>query len=248
MTLMTASQTDMIKVPRWVPPDLHDGYRKVFGVLGEDDAATWARGKKNGDESAPSLDKTPVAADPPRSRVGKPDSPSWWTDKRIEVLRTLAAANHSACAIAAELGATRNKIVGKAHRLGIKFRAKTKSGEAQGASVRKPVASAKVMPEKAVAAERLHASFAPVAARRAKAVQEAPIKGIGLEQLRNSSCRWPYGSPGGDEPMLYCGGAVPVATRSVGLCYCAVHLKLAYQPRAPAPRRRLVKRAVGARG
>ena len=51
-----------------------------------------------------------------------------WTHERIEELKKLWEAGYTASNIAAELGGiTRNAVIGKAHRLGLSGRMKSKS-------------------------------------------------------------------------------------------------------------------------
>jgi len=102
-----------------------------------------------------------------------------WTDETIERLKTLWAQGHSASRIADELGEgiTRNAVIGKAHRLGLKARpspvrvdgAKTKSGSAK--------------------------------AKRKKAAKK---KTIGLLDLTERMCKWPIGHPG-ESDFHFCG-------------------------------------------
>ena len=55
--------------------------------------------------------------------------------------------------------------------------------------------------------------------------------GVAITELRNDSCRWPVGEPGGDELMRYCAAEVAMATRNAGLYYCQTHIQIAYQPK-----------------
>lgn len=43
----------------------------------------------------------------------------WWTDKRVQELKTLWSEGEGAIAVACAMGTTRNAIIGKAHRLGL---------------------------------------------------------------------------------------------------------------------------------
>jgi GcrA cell cycle regulator len=47
---------------------------------------------------------------------------------------------------------------------------------------------------------------------------------ITLMELRESTCRWPFGDPSSSE-FRFCGASSPVGTP-----YCEFHSKLAYQP------------------
>jgi len=108
-----------------------------------------------------------------------------WTDETIEKLKQLWAKGQSASKIAEELGAgiTRNAVIGKAHRLGLKARP---SPVRVDGSKSKAAAGAK--------------------ARRGKAKKK---KTIGLLDLTERMCKWPIGHPG-EADFHFCGAeAVP---------------------------------------
>jgi len=100
-----------------------------------------------------------------------------WTDERIELLKNLWDSGQSASQIAKELGegVTRNAVIGKAHRLGLKSRPS-------------PVKADK--PEAAAAPKR-------VEKKEAK-------KLVTLLDLTDRMCKWPHGHPG-DEDFHFCG-------------------------------------------
>ncbi|MEZ5710876.1 MAG: GcrA family cell cycle regulator [Blastomonas sp.] len=90
-----------------------------------------------------------------------------WTDERIDQLKTMWEKGLTASQIADELGGvSRNAVIGKAHRLGLKSRpSPVKAGEAK-AKAKKPAAKVK----KAEPAEK------PMAARPAAAPEPAPAQ------------------------------------------------------------------------
>lgn len=135
-----------------------------------------------------------------------------WTDKRVSLLKKLWKKGLSASNIADELGegATRNAIIGKAHRLGLSSRP----------TPAKDTAPAK-KPKKAAAPKKPKAAPKP----------EVPVEPelITILNLTDRMCKWPLGHPGEDD-FHFCG------TKSVvGEPYCPHHCALAYQ--APQPRR-----------
>lgn len=74
---------------------------------------------------------------------------------------------------------------------------------------------------------------APISSARAaiQAVPDAPEKGsVGILELTEQSCRWPFGDPTRDD-FHFCGARSPV-----GEVYCKEHAKVAFQP--PEARRR----------
>lgn len=99
-----------------------------------------------------------------------------WTDDRIEQLKKLWEKGLSASQIADELGdVTRNAVIGKAHRLGLKSRPSPVKVDT------KKAAKAKAKP----------------------APKEEPQK-IGLLDLTERICKWPIGHPG-EEEFHFCG-------------------------------------------
>ena len=154
-----------------------------------------------------------------------------WTAEAIEVLKSLALAGRSASVIAAALGApSRNAVIGKANRIGIKL-----SGGPGGATPRglQPVphrvqSAAVALPDRRIAKQ----SFAParsLAPKRKAAwpfaeAEVGQMQRVGFGDIREFACRWPLGDPmSGD--FTYCG-----LEAAKGHAYCPGHCRLAYQP------------------
>jgi GcrA cell cycle regulator len=143
----------------------------------------------------------------------------YWTDERVERLKTLLADGLSSSQIAADLGTTRNAVIGKVTRLGLMRPAKVRiqhapraprvrirnQGNAGFVVVRQP----KIEPEPFIPLEEIEI---PVAQRRT------------LQQLQDRHCRWPVGDPQ-DEDFYFCGGEM-----GPGACkpYCRAHARIAY--------------------
>jgi GcrA cell cycle regulator len=162
-----------------------------------------------------------------------------WTAEAVEDLKRLALAGKSASHIAAELGGSRNAVIGKASRIGIKLNGgggRATSGSAPARAGRPQWATAgypRPNPEDKgpqVAARGL----SPVEGRGAAWVfSEAEIgemRRLRFEDIREAACRWPLGDPRSGE-FAYCG-----LTRAKGQSYCAGHCRMAYRP--PQGRRR----------
>jgi GcrA cell cycle regulator len=172
-----------------------------------------------------------------------------WTDERVELLRKLWNQGLSASQIAAELsnGITRNAVIGKVHRLGLSGRAKTPST----ASARpRKITRAPSHPlthssgrtslgsfssAGAATSVRGNLALSPAAATMlAPSVDYAPepfedvvvpmSERITIMELRESTCRWPFGDPSSAE-FRFCGADSPIGTP-----YCAFHSRIAYQP------------------
>jgi GcrA cell cycle regulator len=104
-----------------------------------------------------------------------------WTDERIEQLRQMWQAGHTASQIAETLGGvSRNAVIGKAHRLGLQSRpSPVKPGEAEAEPVERPSVAAKAPPPPApapAAAEPKPVAAAPTPAPQPQSPpQDVPI-------------------------------------------------------------------------
>jgi GcrA cell cycle regulator len=159
-----------------------------------------------------------------------------WTAETVEHLKRLALEGRSAAAIAAMLGVgSRNAVIGKASRIGIKLngdgRASARSGtgsarQAQWAGVPHPEPGLGER-SRGVALARVR-DLAPEDERQAAwRLGEAEIgemRRLSFEDIRDSACRWPLGDPRSGE-FAYC-GLQPVEGHS----YCAGHCRMAYRP------------------
>jgi GcrA cell cycle regulator len=132
-----------------------------------------------------------------------------WTAEAIEVLKNLALAGRSASVIAATLGeASRNAVIGKANRIGIRL-----NGDGR-APARGEQSSASAL----CRAPRRKAAWAFDEAE----VQE--MRRVGFEDIHEFVCRWPLGDPTSTD-FGYCG-----LKAAKGHSYCAGHCRMAYQP------------------
>ena len=131
-----------------------------------------------------------------------------WTHERIEQLKKLWEAGYTASNIAAELGGiTRNAVIGKAHRLGLSGRMKSKSKVSSVSIVRKrkmPVNKNSKIIELTTSVE--------------------PMNPTSFADIRDGLCRWPLGEPE-DSDFKFCGRKC-----AEGMIYCTEHHSLAYQP------------------
>ncbi|MBR0775932.1 GcrA-like regulator [Bradyrhizobium diazoefficiens] len=146
-----------------------------------------------------------------------------WTDERIELLKRHFEAGLSCREIAADIGVSRNAVIGKLSRLNL----------TRGRSTDE---------------RRLDRSFgqgrAPRAVPRLQYEMLATIYGesdapdvtgpiddgnrCSLLELSENRCRWPISTPGEDD-FCFCGNSAPD-----GQSYCAGHSRLAYRPNSRA--------------
>jgi GcrA cell cycle regulator len=152
-----------------------------------------------------------------------------WTTERVEQLQSFVVAGMSCSQIAAQIGVTRNAVIGKIHRLGL-------------SPVRPPGAMARNCPPGArdprAASQRRQLRLLwsdGAATRQADAASDAVESAApcSLLDLAHGTCRWPVSDAAGNSSganFVFCGNAA-----IDGLSYCAGHARMAY--RASARRR-----------
>jgi GcrA cell cycle regulator len=175
---------------------------------------------------------------------------SMWTPQAVETLRKLALEGRSAAWIAAALGApSRNAVIGKASRIGVRLNGGTGSpliGEGprtEPPPPQIPWGRTHSAPNGPRSAQRLPAATpwgraVPRARSRAPAIyherkradrwifaraEVGEMRRIGFTEIGEVQCRWPIGDPT-QEDFAYCG--LQVAARHA---YCAGHCRLAYR-------------------
>ena len=139
-----------------------------------------------------------------------------WTHEREKKLRELWGEGHTANQIANMLGnTTRNAVIGKAHRLKLAARAHSKNSQAKSRErknynqITKPEKLSRKAKFKSLLLDK---NFEP----------ENPKT---LEELNDTTCRWPIGHP--DEKDFYFCGRSSVK----GFSYCKLHVLYAFQPK-----------------
>lgn len=176
-----------------------------------------------------------------------------WTAEAIENLIRLALEGRSASFIAAALGAaSRNAVIGKANRIGVKLNGDGRASVPGGASARTYRAPLAAVPHKPVPDNPNFASSLArgpqvkprvkpaVASKVAWTFAEAEVgemRRMRFEEIRGFACRWPLGDPR-SEDFAYCG-----LKPAEGHSYCAGHCRMAYrQPDAGARQNRHERR------
>ena len=145
------------------------------------------------------------------SAVEKTASAFEWTPDHIKTLMGLWEEGLPTSEIGRRLGVTKNAVVGKVHRLGLK---KRQSPIRQAAAGSAQPAKPKAAPKPAA-----NSSTPPMPA--AKAVKPTGDV-VRLEELTSSMCSWPEGEPG--TPDFYFCGEPSVTDKP----YCEAHCARAY--------------------
>ena len=139
-----------------------------------------------------------------------------WTEEKVAKLKELWGKGNTASQIAEIIGGiSRNAVIGKAHRLNLSAKIKTRS----------------VASNKNIENNLEEKDFKSRKGRRSKfrslLIEKdfEPENPKQLEELDENSCKWPIGHP--DEKSFYFCGRSSLKDFS----YCKLHLLYAYQPK-----------------
>ena len=139
-----------------------------------------------------------------------------WTEDKVSKLKELWGKGNTASQIAGIIGGiSRNAVIGKAHRLNLSAKIKTRTATSnqnfENSQEQKKIASKRGRKNK-FKSLIIEKDFEP----------ENPKQ---LEELDDNSCKWPIGHP--DESSFYFCGRTSLKDFS----YCKLHLLYAYQPK-----------------
>ena len=139
-----------------------------------------------------------------------------WNEQKVSKLKELWGKGSTASQIAEIIGGiTRNAVIGKAHRLNLSAKIKTRAATSNQyfeSSLEEKNSKVKRGRKSKFKSLIIEKDFEP----------ENPKQ---LEELDESSCKWPIGHP--DEKVFYFCGRSSLKDFS----YCKLHLLYAYQPK-----------------
>ena len=148
-----------------------------------------------------------------------------WTPERVEQLRSCVVTGLTCSQIAAQIGVSRNAVIGKIHRLGLS------SGRPPGGAARTcpPRARLPRAPRQRQLLRLMWSDGGPAASTEPGSSAVDSAQPCSLIELDRGKCRWPLGDTAGSRDFTFCGNATPD-----GFSYCAGHARMAY--RVPARR------------
>ena len=140
-----------------------------------------------------------------------------WTDEKVESLKKLWGSGKTASQIAEIIGGiSRNAVIGKAHRLNLSAKIKTRTATSNqnfdNSTSEKSTQTSKRSRKSKFKSLIIEKDFEP----------ENPKQ---LEELDENSCKWPIGHPN-EKSFYFCG-----RTSLKEFSYCKLHLLYAYQPK-----------------
>jgi GcrA cell cycle regulator len=152
-------------------------------------------------------------------KTGLNMSVATWTAERIEQLRHCVVTGLTCSEIAAEIGVSRNAVIGKIHRLGLS------SGRPAGAQALGCPPRAR-RPRAPTQHRLLRLAYAQTPGGSGAIILDATVESAqpcSLTELAERKCRWPLGDPVKPD-FAFCGNEAVT-----GFAYCIGHARMAYR-------------------
>jgi GcrA cell cycle regulator len=158
-----------------------------------------------------------------------------WTSERVEQLKGCIGAGLTCSQIAAEIGVTRNAVIGKMNRLGLSHPRsaptlpRERGREWEGAQPKRGAWRPRRGPgnvTRLFTQRRILIELPAEPQAGAEAISIHNGRGCSLLELSPGKCRWPISEPGAAD-FCFCGNQ-----QVEGLSYCVGHARMAYKSAA----------------